>query len=67
LTRPDAKRVVVGNPLRNPLTFVFKSRRNIPVALRWGLIWVLVVVVVLVLSAAALVKYLRSENKGDRR
>lgn len=31
-----------------------------------GLIWVLVVVV-LVLSAAALVKYLRSGNKGDRR
>jgi len=31
-----------------------------------GLIWVLVVVV-LVLSAAALVKYLRSENNGGRR
>ena len=31
-----------------------------------GLIWVLVVVV-LVLSAAALVKYLRSGSDGDRR
>ena len=30
-----------------------------------GLIWLLVVVV-LVLSAAALVKYLRSANRGDR-
>ena len=30
-----------------------------------GLIWLLVVVV-LVLSAAALVKYLRSGSKGDR-
>jgi uncharacterized membrane protein len=30
-----------------------------------GLIWLLVVVV-LVLSAAALVKYLRSGNRGDR-
>jgi hypothetical protein len=31
-----------------------------------GLIWLLIVVV-LILSAAALVKYLRSGNKGDRR
>jgi uncharacterized membrane protein len=30
-----------------------------------GLLWLLVVVV-LILSAAALVKYLRSGNKGDR-
>jgi tellurite resistance protein TehA-like permease len=30
-----------------------------------GLVWLLVVVV-LILSAAALVKYLRSGNKGDR-
>ena len=34
--------------------------------LAMGLIWLLVVVV-LVLSAAALLKYLRSGNKGDRR
>jgi uncharacterized membrane protein len=33
--------------------------------LAMGLIWLLVVVV-LVLSAAALVKYLRSGRKGDR-
>jgi uncharacterized membrane protein len=33
--------------------------------LAMGLIWLLVVVV-LILSAAALVKYLRSGNKGDR-
>jgi hypothetical protein len=34
--------------------------------LAMGVIWLLVVVV-LILSAAALVKYLRSGNKGDRR
>jgi uncharacterized membrane protein len=34
--------------------------------LAMGLIWLLVVVV-LILSAAALVKYLRSGNNGDRR
>jgi uncharacterized membrane protein len=34
--------------------------------LAMGLIWLLVIVV-LILSAAALVKYLRSGNKGDRR
>jgi hypothetical protein len=34
--------------------------------LAMGLLWLLVVVV-LSLSAAALVKYLRSGNKGDRR
>jgi uncharacterized membrane protein len=33
--------------------------------LAMGLIWLLVVVV-LILSAGALVKYLRSGNKGDR-
>jgi hypothetical protein len=34
--------------------------------LAMGVIWLLVVVV-LILSVAALVKYLRSGNKGDRR
>ena len=34
--------------------------------LAMGLIWLLIVVV-LILSATALVKYLRSGNKGDRR
>jgi uncharacterized membrane protein len=34
--------------------------------LAMGMIWLLVIVV-LILSAAALVKYLRSGNKGDRR
>jgi uncharacterized membrane protein len=34
--------------------------------LAMGLIWLLVVVV-LILSVAALVKYLRSGNRGDRR